>query len=144
HNQFIAVAGALIAATFAFGSTKIDFSNTNFLNPNLLVLIGVVEAFIIAAWIAVSASWRHTRHLGEHVANLETQINRLVGGAPLLNLERSRLDRQISKRVTTNFLAPYRRGGLTKAVLKSWVCFCTSVTAPSRPEEVPGQATATI
>jgi hypothetical protein len=84
RDRFIMVAGAVIAATLAFGPMRINFEN-GFQNPNNYVLIGVIAVLILGASIAAKVVWRHTRRLRQRVVDLEKQIDTLVGGDPLLD-----------------------------------------------------------
>ena len=96
RDRFITVAGAVIAATLAFGATRINFEN-GFQNPNNYVLIGVIAVLILGASIAARAVWRHTRILRQRVVDLEKQIDTLVGGDPLLDRDSSEAMRKRMK-----------------------------------------------
>jgi hypothetical protein len=96
RDRFITVAGAVIAATLAFGATRINYEN-GFQNPNNYVLIGVIAVLILGASIAARALWRPTRRLRQRVVDLEKQIDTLVGGDPLLDRDSSETMRKRMK-----------------------------------------------
>jgi hypothetical protein len=96
RDRFITVAGAVIAATLAFGATRINYEN-GFQNPNNYVLIGVIAVLILGASIAARAVWRPTRILRQRVVDLEKEIDTLVGGDPLLDRDSSEAMRKRMK-----------------------------------------------
>jgi hypothetical protein len=96
HDRFITVAGAVIAATLAFGAARMNFES-GFQNPNIYVLIGVIAVLILGASIAARTVWRHTRRLRQRVVDLEKQIDILVGGDPLLDRDSAEAMRQRMK-----------------------------------------------